>query len=112
MVNAEEGASGPRCSAERPGSKSESRGSKVGPGAAMTAAELLKSAGASEVVTGGVEATEWEGRGPDGTIVRRHGYGQLTLGASWADMDHEEGYHATCEQMADDITVVVGTTSS
>ena len=61
MVNAEEGASGPGCSTETPGAKSGSGGPKAGPVAMMTASELLKSAGADEVMTEGVAAPEWEG---------------------------------------------------
>ena len=63
MVDAEEKASGPGCSAERPGGKYESRGSKTGPVAMMTATELLRSAGATDTMVGGAEATEWEERG-------------------------------------------------
>ena len=78
----------------------------------MTAAELLKSAGTTEAMVGGDEAAEWGGKGPDGKLVQKYGYGQLTLGASWADMDDEDAHYAASDQRAEDITEVVGTTTA
>ena len=78
----------------------------------MTAAELLRSAGTTEAMVEGDEAVEWGGKDPDGRPVRKYGYGQLTLGASWADMDDEEAHFAASDQMDEDITEVVGATSA
>ena len=63
-------------------------------------------------MAGGAEAAEWGGKGPDGKVIQKCGYGQLTLGASWDDMDDEEGHYAACEQMADDVAEVVGTSTA
>ena len=93
MANTEEATMGPRCSTDGPGAE----GKKVEPWppvTAMRAAELIKAAGEIEVATAGSAGAGWEGKGPDGKTVRRGGHGQLTLGASWADMD-DHGAHCS-----------------
>ena len=83
MVDAKEEMSRPGCSAERPG--------KDEPKAMMTAAELLKTAGTAKVMVEGDEDAEWGGQGPDGTPLKKYGYGQLSLGASSNGGGHHRG---------------------
>ena len=111
MVDAGEEVSGSGSSAERPGGQ-HGGPDKDRPIAMMTAAELLKSAGATQTMVEGAEDVERGGAGPDGKHVQKYGYGRLTLGANWADMDEEDAHYASSEQMAEDVAEAAGASLS